>query len=418
MTKGVLSSVNSREVKLLVSLPKLVSGNSLQNNIQDFRIPEWDNSIHKGLRRRNFRASECIWYELQNETWRGWRHWADLSIVPRIHAFSSKPTIQNFCSNPGGTFMGAVIELKIVKILDKYGLEIAIPSPDERERTSYVVISRGKSRFVDEIHIPKAGLRSGAEWFSELQKSGGGESCVAQSNTRIQETGAIHVSSYTSNKETCANTLSILPTQASLHTKRTIRTNERKWKVIRANSSYGGALSIQVSKMVTRHHDQDERQSDASMHWDMIRAVLLKAFAKHGARDFSDQQGLRLIHEGSSETRFEYCQDFQPSLAYFRAIQGHSGGTVDPELMGYVLIPYNWKEYFYHRCCSFSIQSLLQNGLIPRGKKATKDCRLSSSHHWTLLVEILKKNPMIITQFLKRCTITVIGNEIRTPFVG
>ena len=39
-------------------------------------------------------------------------------------------------------------------------------------------------------------------------------------------------------------------------------------------------MSIQVSKMVTRmvrHYDEDERQSDASMHWDTIRPVLLKA---------------------------------------------------------------------------------------------------------------------------------------------
>ena len=40
VTKGVLSSVNSQEVKLLVSSPRPASGNSLQKNIQDFdRIP-------------------------------------------------------------------------------------------------------------------------------------------------------------------------------------------------------------------------------------------------------------------------------------------------------------------------------------------------------------------------------------------
>ena len=36
MTKGVLTCVKSQEVKLLVSPQKLVSGNSLQENIQDF----------------------------------------------------------------------------------------------------------------------------------------------------------------------------------------------------------------------------------------------------------------------------------------------------------------------------------------------------------------------------------------------
>ena len=88
----------------------------------------------------------------------------------------------------------------------------------------------------------------------------------------------------TSNKETCADTPSIPPSQASLFTQRTIPTNEGKWKVV-------------------RHYDQDERQSDASMHWGTIRPVLLKAFAKHGAPDFSEKYWLRLIHEGSSNTK-------------------------------------------------------------------------------------------------------------------
>ena len=55
------------------------------------------------------------------------------------------------------------------------------------------MFSREKSRFVDEIHIPKAELRSSAELLSVFQKSEGGESCMTQSKTSIQETGAAHV---------------------------------------------------------------------------------------------------------------------------------------------------------------------------------------------------------------------------------
>ena len=186
------------------------------------------------------------------------------------------------------------------------GLEIAIPSPNDHERTSDVVISGGKSRFVDEIRIPKAELRSSAELLSELQKSEGGEPCLAQSKTSIQETGAAHDKSPTGNKETCADTLSTTPSQASLFTQRTMPATKRKWKVIPANSSYGGALSIAVSNMVTRmvrHYDQDERQTDAALHWNAIRTVVQKAFAKHGARDCSDQHWVRLIHQGTSKTK-------------------------------------------------------------------------------------------------------------------
>ena len=64
-----------------------------------------------------------------------------------------------------------------------------------------------------------------------------------------------------------------------------------KWIAIDANPSHGGALSIQVSKMVTkmvRHHDQDEPEQDGSYHWDTVGSVLLKAFARYGAQKFSE----------------------------------------------------------------------------------------------------------------------------------
>ena len=48
------------------------------------------------MRRRFFYASGFSWSELQNQTWRGWRFWAIDSNVPRIHALSSKTTIQSF----------------------------------------------------------------------------------------------------------------------------------------------------------------------------------------------------------------------------------------------------------------------------------------------------------------------------------
>ena len=58
-------------------------------------------------------------------------------------------------------------------------------------------------------------------------------------------------------------------------------------------------------------------------------------------------------------------------MTYFQAIQGHSGGTtIAPELMAHVLIPYDWKEFVFHRVRSFGIQSILENGLIAGGKQS------------------------------------------------
>ena len=102
------------------------------------------------------------------------------------------PRSRVFAAILGGTIIGPVIEVRIVKILDAYGLEIAIPSSNDSRQTSYVLISRGKSRFVDELQIPNAELRHIAELLSERQKAEESELCLTQSKTSIQETGAAH----------------------------------------------------------------------------------------------------------------------------------------------------------------------------------------------------------------------------------
>ena len=56
-------------------------------------------SIWKQLARKHVQTQGISWEKIQNSTWRGRRFWAVDSVVPRIHAFSSTPTIQNFCSN-------------------------------------------------------------------------------------------------------------------------------------------------------------------------------------------------------------------------------------------------------------------------------------------------------------------------------
>ena len=127
-----------------------------------------------------------------------------------------------------------------------------------------------------------------------------------------------------------------------------------------------------------RHYDQDERQRDGSRHWDPGKPVLMKAFAHKGARDFDDGYWLRLIHEGSTKKRLEYCQDKDGNLCYFRAIQGHSGGIpISPELMKYTPISYDWKKYLFHKgICQWVFQSILVSGIIQekRGGQSSSSC--------------------------------------------
>ena len=141
VTKGVLSSVNSYEVKLLVSPPKLVPGNSFAGKHPGLQIADRDYSIQKGLRTCIVPAPGISWDELQTldltrTTVLGRSfHYAENFTRSRLN-----PHSRAFAAIPGGTIIGPVIEVQIVKILDQYGLETAFPSPNDKRRTSYIMI--------------------------------------------------------------------------------------------------------------------------------------------------------------------------------------------------------------------------------------------------------------------------------------
>ena len=56
---------------------------------------------------------------------------------------------------------------------------------------------------------------------------------------------------------------------------------------------------------------------------------------------------------------------------YFQAIQGH-GIPIEPELLGYALIPRFWKRSIFHGGLSWNFQSILGNGRISGEKKEVK----------------------------------------------
>ena len=65
VTKGVLTSVKSQEVKLLVSSPIWKQFAGTQSGL---RVTVRDKSVHNGMRRRIVLASGFSWDELQNHT--------------------------------------------------------------------------------------------------------------------------------------------------------------------------------------------------------------------------------------------------------------------------------------------------------------------------------------------------------------
>ena len=88
--------------------------------------------------------------------------------------------------------------------------------------------------------------------------------------------------------------------------------------------------------------------------------------ADDGAVRFDD-----VAKGGGPKKRSQYClnPDSTKHFLYFRAIQGHSGGTlVDPTLQDDVLLPDDFAEYINHVGSAHDMQSIIQGGLIPGGK--------------------------------------------------
>ena len=57
----------------------------------------------------------------------------------------SYPKAQAWAAIPDGTLVGPVLKVHVVKILDGYGIEVAIPSVAHPMKTSYVVTSRSRA---------------------------------------------------------------------------------------------------------------------------------------------------------------------------------------------------------------------------------------------------------------------------------
>ena len=96
---------------------------------------------------------------------------------------------------------------------------------------------------------------------------------------------------------------------------------------------------------MVRHHDQDERETDGAMHWNVILPVLKGRFRSQ----LTHEDWFHCVYLGRIKTRFEICKDENGELRYIRAIQGHSGGVImSPRLMNYVMIPYRWQRFIYH----------------------------------------------------------------------
>ena len=121
VTKGVLTSVKSQEVNFLASSPRLASGSSLWENIQDFDSLSETIRFTRVCEEAVFthRVSAGMSYKTRPDDDDGSGQLISLCreyTLSRVH-----PQSTAFAAIPGGTIIGPVIEIQIVKILDTFG---------------------------------------------------------------------------------------------------------------------------------------------------------------------------------------------------------------------------------------------------------------------------------------------------------
>ena len=148
------------------------------------------------------------------------------------------------------------------------------------------------------------------------------------------------------------------------------------------------------------------------MHWDTIRPVLLKAFA--------NTWSTRLLTKVLASTYSWRTQQDKTRVLWIPQNPWLIFEQFKDILVEY---PLTLRWWFFSNSLQLDIvyfsQRLFFQHSLYNGERvdmeATKDGRLSSSHHVTLFFAEIptKKNLLMITQFLKKCTTTVIGNEIK-----
>ena len=75
-----------------------------------------------------------------------------------------------------------------------------------------------------------------------------------------------------------------------------------------------------------------------------------------------------LAKGGGQKKRFQHCLNPNyPQKFMYRAIQGHSGSTINPELQDNVLLPEGFTEYICHVGNGKELKSMVNHGLIPGG---------------------------------------------------
>ena len=241
----------------------------------------------------------------------------------------------------GNTKIGPVLDVKVCLHQRRYGIEIMVESLFRDRTVSWVRIVHGFDKYVAETseEIPVASV-----------ENRGTRKLVAKAKPQPKP----------------IVTLSLV----------SIPSRERKWMDINPGTYSQGCF--EVSKFMIRllRHDQPvPREDDGAVRFEDLAEKFKAKFG--GISHWTVDASITFLAKGGGPKKsFQYCLNLNSSkhFLYFRAIQGHSGGTlVDPALQDNVLLPNDFADYIYHIGNAHDMHSIIQGGLIPGGKSLKRD---------------------------------------------
>ena len=247
----------------------------------------------------------------------------------------------------GNTRIGPILEVTTSFQHFKHGVEVRIPSVKEDNSQSWVRISFGTVRYVNNYIKYDTQNLAGPQEEEDVPASS--EVVAARSKAKAKPQP----------RESTGTT--------------TIPLSERIW--IDIEPSKQDLESYNLSKKVInllRHNQKLHREQDGAIQFYKIK-FHLRGYPLP-IQNWSDSRWIACLAAGGGpKRRYQYCSDYLGSIIYLRALQGHSGDSlVDLALQDNVLIGPGIFPYIYHVGSNFNLKSIISNGLIPGGQNLSR----------------------------------------------
>ena len=247
----------------------------------------------------------------------------------------------------GNMRIGLVLEVTTSFQHFKYGIEIRIESVNQDNSHSWVRISYGTVKYVNDS------IEDDTENLADSQEEEG-----------VPTTSGV----VAARSKAKAKPQPREPTGTT-----TIPLSERIW--IDIEPLQQDLDSYDLSKKVInllRHNQKLHREEDGAIQFYKTK-VHLRDFPLP-IQNWSDDRWIAcLAAGGGSKRRYQYRSDYLGSIIYLRALQGHSGSNlIDPALQDNVLIGTGIFPYIYHVGSNFNLHSIISNGLIPGGQNLSR----------------------------------------------